>query len=613
MIGFCYHPFSLLAMSYDLLNDVEVEKSFSNIRKIASVLENAVLSRSNNVADAFQSSPGAPPGRHSNLHSSHSTLVGEGSTGAGEEDEFLFIPSVLSLPKSCGQETVQLVSKLGHALTVLVDKLQKQTDGHFVAFFAHMKKKEASELEEICAKRKIMPKGFVTHTQLVGMQFPPTSINDGEPSSPPEPTGLDAVLPLAGAASVEDALLSANGPADPLPNAGSHMSIGGGALRNAPLARKLKERREAASTLQSFLFLVLESSIAQCEASCAAVFLNGLSYKETKLGSRGSSPAVNVFDDIDRDGPPRFLHCVANLYGDSKFPNEISYATLNPLTAVVQTGVAVNLRNTECPQLPNVDGENRELGTEDNVTESLKKNIHKVLNINTGLLLPLGDFGCLVVANKKSSAVVNSFTVSDEHVAWGAALFITTVLTRYRKDLLLDNPWFPSHIPALRKFISLPTVKEVGKKQEMRSRLRLPPELETTVNNNFGTLGNNLMTFISEGRGANMPRRLTMVRTADPQIGHVVPSELLPRNRTRVATAEQVSEEEIFQGAAQYISNLESLWHKTLAENNAAHLVMQNYDREVESRNEEIRALEAKVRKLNARIVQLERQRGRSF
>eukprot|EP00796_Vickermania_ingenoplastis_P005255 gene5255-3766_t len=581
-------------MSFELLNDVEVEKCFASIRRLAAALEGTSLSRVNNVdkgllAQATQAGPGRLPA----VGGLHSTS--DGTTTTQDDDELLFIPNSLSLPKICGQDVVTVLSKLGHSLTMLVDRLQRQTDTHFVAFFDHMKKKEFSELEEICSKRRIVPQGFVTHTQLVGHAFPSSGALD-EPSQ----IGIEAALPLA----------EEQSPLGGTVNSGfelvhTHSTFtdggrgGGGQLRNAPLARKLKERREAASTLQTFIFLVLESCIAQCEGSCAAIFLNGLSYKgQGKDNSRSASKGTFT-EEIDREAPPRFLHCVANLYGEGKFPNEISYATLNPLTAVVQTGVAVNLRNTECPQLPTVDGEHRDMGTDDVVSESLKKNINKVLNINSGIMLPLGDFGCVVLANKRSTAIVNSFTLSDEHVMWGAALFLSTVLTRYKRELLLENPWYPSHIPQLRRFITLPTVKD-GQKDK---RAYVAPEVETALESNFGVLANNLMTFITEGKGANMPRRLTIVRTADPQTGHVVPVELLPRNRVPTAVCEHVTEEEIFQGAAQYISNLESLWHKTLAENNAAHLVMQNYDKEVESRNEEIRLLEAKIRKLNTRIT----------
>lgn len=567
-------------MSFDLLNDAEVEKSFESIRRIASLLETAALARTQDKSGRL--GPGLP------------------NVAGGPDDDGLGLPASLSLPKGCGAETVTSLTHLGKTLKELADRLQRQTDEHFVAFFDHMKKKESSELEEICTKRKIIPQGYISHRQLVGQKFPVAGALE-DAGSPV--MGVDSVLPVVSdqKAILQEIFL----PPTEIKGAGGQ--------RNAPLARKLRERREAASTLQTFLFLVLETCISQCEATCAAVFLNGLPYKNpaNKDSTRSASKAGDP-DPIDRDAPPRFLHCVANLYGEGNFPNEISYATLNPLTAVVQTGVAVNLRNTECPELPTVDDKNRDLGTDDNVSESIKKNLTKVIKISSGIILPLGDFGCVIVANKRSTAIVNSFTVADEHIVWGAALFLTSVLTNYKRDLLLENPWFPSHIPPLRRFLTLPTVKE-AQTEKNSSRLHIPPEVEASVVSNFGVLASNLMSFISEGRGANMPKRMTIVRTADPQTSHVVPVELLPRNRIQAATTEQVTEEEIFQGAAQYISNLESLWHKTLAENNAAHLVMQNYDKELESRNEEIRSLESKIRKLNTRIVQLERQRGRSI
>lgn len=578
--SFTFKAIVRFRMSFELLKDNELEESFAELKRIGSRFEHNPLLR---VSDKPMGQTGVLPPMM--LGSS----VTGGSVSLSGADLNTMMAEIFSSSRNFSPDIAAALSIVGRKINELVDTVKRQTDLHFVSLYDHMKKKEAAELEEICTKRKIMPQGFAYQMHGHG---PGTSLGVSEVLEEDE-EGIDSVLPVVIDGDPRSLICQAPGPE---PNTGRSAPH-----RNAPLARRLQERRGAASTLQTYLFLILESAISQCDASCAAVFLNGLNYVDPNKPPN--------LDGIDRDSPPRFLHCVANLHGEEAFPTEISYATLNPLTAVVQTGVAVNLRNTEVPHVPSVDSENRGVVSDDPVTKSLKKNINKVLKINSGIISPIGDFGCVVLANKKSSASVSSFTVSDEHVVWSVSMFTTTILTRYHKDLLLDNGWYPSHIPLLKRFMTLPVVKA----EKGESKFPVSHDVETAITSNFGSLAQSLLTFITESKGSNMPRRLTMVRTADSNTSLVVPVELLPRNRTKVAVATQVTEEEIFQGAAQYISNLESLWHKSLAENNQAHLIMQKYDTEIESRNEEIRLLEAKIRKLNTRIVQLERQRGRSI
>lgn len=568
-------------MSFELLNDANVEKTFKDLQSIASLLENVQLSR----------------------HAATSTVMSKLTSdfegwqkrrSANSEADPL--PTMLPLPVGSGEETIQLLSALGGALRTSLEDLQKRVDVHLTDFYKFMKGKHVIEVEEMCTKRKIVPEGFVMAQEMAGIASEDLPDNVEELGRRDAASLLPPVIKKRGFRKVEglsgtrDAVNSSPGY-----SSGFSSTMRGGVsnsttVTNAPLALKLKERREAAATLQSFIFFLLEGCLSQCEASCAGVFLNGLPYKDLKEKAPPEDSAV------DLEGPPRFLHCVANLYGGDQFPTEISYATLNPLTAVVQTGVAVNLRNSSL--------------NEDNVSRSLRKNVKKSLNISTGLIIPLDNFGCLVVANKKRTSILSEFTVSDEHVAWGGALFITNILTLYARDLLLENAWFPYHVHALRKFATFPKATSVEKTALNRPKRELSSELETILTSTFGGLAHHVLALLFAARQGSLPRRLTMVRTADPETGRVVPGELIPRNKNPSASAENVTEEEIFEGAAQYISNLESLWHKTLAETHVTHQLMQSYDRELEKKSGEILRLEGVLRKLNARIVLLERHKG---
>lgn len=611
-------------MSFNLLHQQDVQQTFTDIFQIAQILENVTI------------------GKKLSLYAADAQKVREKTS-----EEVLTIAPVLALSPSCDLETVKKVSNIGRGLAHLANRLQQQIDNYLVEFFAHQRKKESSFLEEIASKRRIIPSGYVSQTQTLGMQFggassfpfanyssPEQDLRDGDSFSTlsASPTSSPSVF----TATAENNGRTTRSAHQTTSAGGIDESVTGGS-RTAPLARKLKERRDAASTLQSFLFLVLESCIAQCDATCAAIFISGLPLmpkvaRQPRLGgvrdtSAKEKPPVADFQPLgcpssesEVNKAPRFLHCIANLLGEGKFPNEVSWAITNPLTTVVQSGVALNLRNTEAPYLPNIaelpqPSERRG----DPATETINKSARKLLNINNGLILPLRDFGCVVLANKKSLDGVRSFTLSDEHILWGASLVIGTVLSRYQKDLLVDNAWFPSHIPCLQRFLTVPTIGEsrglrvsnLSHRDAFSGRVYRASELETALTNSFGSLATGVLKFISEARAVSMPLRQTIVRTADPSLIHALPGDLIgPRSST--ASVEQVTEEEIFQGAAEYITNLESLWHKTLRDNNAAHVLVNHYNKEIEARNEEIRLLEKKIRNLNIKIVQLERQKQHS-
>lgn len=609
-------------MSYSLLNQQDIEQTFQDISQIALILENVTRKRK-------------IPGESDDVDNKNETTSGK----------ILTIAPVLTLPPSCDAATLKKVSNIGRGLTLLVSRLRRQIDNSLVDFVAHQNKKELGILDEICSKRRIIPKGFLSHTQAVRMELGGSYPSTPATCSPrdPEAKSKEFLSPLPTDATFGHSIFSfARGGDGGMPS-GFHRAVsptvssvsGASPVRQGPLAKKLKERREAASTLQSFLFLALESSITQCDASCAAIFVNGSSFspngsRQFTAGERGRKTRLKPVEQaspnegsplskMESDDTPHFLHCVANLYGEGIFPNEVNFAVTNPLTSVVQSGVGLNFCNTEPPKISSFTERTQFTGhIEDLPNESIQKSVKRVLNINNGLIFPLCDFGCVVLANKKSSSAVRSFSVSDEHTMWGATLLISRVLRRYQRDLLLENTWFPAHIPCLQRFLTLPATNEMhtlgGSKKPTKDRAGVQSpllEIESSVSQNFGSLATGILKLISEGRGATMPLRMTIVRTADPDLIHAIPSDLLGPRR-QIAATDQITEEEIFQGAAEYIKNLESLWHKTLAENNAAHLLIDNYDKEIETRNEEIRSLERKIRALNIKIVQLERQKGHS-
>jgi hypothetical protein len=273
---------------------------------------------------------------------------------------------------------------------------------------------------------------------------------------------------------------------------------------------------------------------------------------------------------------------------------------------------------------------------------------------------------------KESSAVAGvvppRFSIFDEHVAWSSALISEAVLQQYDRELLLRaTTWAPPCAAALRPFThtknTAPAAAAGGSGRSRNnssnasgsnnntslerrrvehhsgSRRRLPVNKAVTILPDPTTLLDGLQkdevaSLVFNAQNDIFAKRLTIVRTEDRQVGKALPPELRTAASTTTApsplapqvmaavgrssgggtagssasTSAELSDEDLFLAAAQYITNLESLWRKTIAESNTMHTMVDNYNKEIQQRGEKIVHLESRIRELNAHVVQLERR-----
>ncbi|KPI85168.1 hypothetical protein ABL78_5756 [Leptomonas seymouri] len=491
--------------------------------------------------------------------------------------------------------------------------------------------------------------------------------------------------------------------------ANNHTSNTYALSHNAPMARRMEEERAAVAELQSFFFLLLEAAMRQTDATAAAIYMDDATLHANANGSDHSSlRATSLFggsrnalrltgasanaDNAAAGSRAQFLHCVAHVRGH--FPHTISYALTNVLTTVAQTGIAVNLNYSESSAVLRQNGFNvppseastaADMGgasSRDSTSSSTKSkngtaaapsNPALDLNMYNGIVVPIKDVGCLVIANKakKPSSVAGTvpprFSVFDEHVAWSSALISEAVLQRYHRELLLRaTGWAPPCATTLRPFIhtmNTPTTLHppsssgtadgsgsqrnntgsLGERRRMEGRLgahrRLPTKKNAEVLSDPGSLFEALKkdetaALVFSPQTDLYTKRLTIVRTEDRQVGKALPPELRTSSSTTLPAAQKVvaavarsgcsasasptglsgelNDEDLFLAAAQYITNLESLWRKTIADSNTMHTMVDNCNKEIQQRRDEIVHLESHIRELNAHVVQLERRNNSS-
>ncbi|KAL7710319.1 hypothetical protein N2W54_005866 [Lotmaria passim] len=273
---------------------------------------------------------------------------------------------------------------------------------------------------------------------------------------------------------------------------------------------------------------------------------------------------------------------------------------------------------------------------------------------------------------KRASSVKNAvpprFSVLDEHVAWSSALISEAVFQQYDRELLLRvTSWAPPCAVALRPFLqvkdtstsAITTAAGEGGSSRLRnnhssrtlverrhpdskfgSRRRLPVSKTVKILPDPGSLLDDLQrdeaaSLVFNAHNDMLSKRLTIVRTEDRQVSKALPPELraaspkstLPPTtqkviaavarssggggggaRTFTGSSGELNDEDLFLSAAHYITNLESLWRKTIADSNTMHTMVDNYNKEIQQRGEKITHLESHIRELNAHVAQLERR-----
>lgn len=568
------------------------------------------------------------------------------ATGPTDGVPFSLPPPPLLLPKgSGGAELAETLNKVGETLSHTVGELRHRVDAQLVDFLRYTQRNGQEEVREMRTKRSIVPSGFTALTAVLDVDREVGLGDGGNATLGTSGAGSylgtgwsvathsehadrvartsSTTLPVLRPVKADGTRGGGGGGAGAEAGAGRSTTEGGEAglfhatatsNSNAPASRQWQERRAAAGSLQSFLYLLLESALTQTSTTCGAVYLNSME-EDAPGSSKGRKAAT-----------PRYLLRVAHINGEAKLPGEVSYATLSTLTAVVQNGVAVNLRNAAYHGVAHLAG--AKPCDDAGPAASAPPTHRRHLIISSGVIVPIRDFGCVVLADKKGGGS-GSFSVLDEHVGWSVANTAEAVLTRYNRSLLLEFQWSPLRpLASLVKQAQLPSVDQ--RLVKMRSSKGRTESFLTGGDDDdvFGEKGGLLTEAgcMPSGTGTSpldpfergfTPKVLTIVRTSEERTIKAVPIGLRLRKGQANSstdgdddgnTHDTLDEEELFQGAAEYIANLESLWRQSLTENNTLQAVIATNERAVQASKERISALEEKVRSLNGRVVLLERQ-----
>ncbi|KAG5467301.1 hypothetical protein CUR178_00943 [Leishmania enriettii] len=629
----------------------------------------------------------------------------------------------LQLPLVNTDESVTTLRQIGWALDEAARQLQVSVDAQLVDFYEHLKAKgdallpAGTEVKERVAPARDSPqdnffspfvsrptsrqvtqpplaaisqsrrfnaeKGDAACTGSAGLR--PTFLvgADGTEEASPRKDAAEGASALVRPTSVvaavhtEEEFVPSNGISGVRPLNGQQLqrrahsgASSSSGLLNAPMARRLEEGRAAASELQSFLYLLLETALRLSGASAAAVYMDdapplaaggteGPLYRPTSTSAAASGTIGS--------GRAQFLHCIAHLHGH--FPSDISYAVSSVLTTVANTGIAVNVHYSDSCLLHFTSGSSgatapasgRAATMASGCTTAVAAARHRrsgdsdcagrsLLDMYNGVIVPIKGIGCLVLANKAKAVASDvrapRFSIFDEHVAWSVALITEAVLHRYERQLLLRVPWSPSCVSVLRLYVQEdgPQKRRAnllpGRSGASAMRERRGPQSRTISKNLFAATTTvptkvsaadvdnaAVSSLVFDPRNDIFSKTLTMVRTGDPQVLKALPPELRvssSRASSRrainsvisAAAAEgaapelstKLSDEDVFQAAAQYITNLESMWRRTISESNTMHIVVENYNKEMQKQEETIALLEAKVRELQAHLTQLERR-----
>lgn len=318
-------------------------------------------------------------------------------------------------------------------------------------------------------------------------------------------------------------------------------------LQNAPLTKYRRDQSAAVTSVQTCLFLMMESVLTRLNATRAAVYLG---------------------DSVEK----LYMLCrVAHIYADDMFPPEICCIKSNSLLATVaQCGIAVNFDNTQTFSETN----QKELRAD---LHSLDEQTRHFLNLRSGVIVPIGKFGCVVFA-EKPVGVSQVFTSFDEHLVWSFAILCEGLFLRYPCELFVNKKWNP---PArlLRKFTRLPSI---SRSAEQTFSLPALHSSQTTA-------------LLFDDALLSAPQKLSVVRAKGRNIG------LIPGRKG--AAQDHLTHEELFQDAIKYVFSVESLLLDSTREVCALQQKIANYHGCLDEKESRIVALEAKLRRLHTRSL----------
>ncbi|RNF20197.1 uncharacterized protein Tco025E_03899 [Trypanosoma conorhini] len=301
--------------------------------------------------------------------------------------------------------------------------------------------------------------------------------------------------------------------------------------------------RAAASSLQTCLFLMLEALLARVRATRAAVYLE------------------------DSPENPHVLCRVAQICAEDTLPLEVSCTSNNMLVTAVRGGMAINFDNGGTP--PDNDGSKS--------PHRVEEKVRRLLRVRSGIIVPIGNYGCALVA-EKAAGEPQLFTPFDEYQVWALASLCEGIFPRYAREAFVKMPWRPA-VGELRQCTCLPPLprpRRCGDPPRPVAAASAAPSLETLP---------------------SVPKRLTVLRASGNKVSIIEDPAGLPRVH--------LTFEGLFQEAAEYVRNIEELWHKAVDEVNQLKICLDEQVHSLDAKTHQIIGLEGEVRRLNGHLLSL--------
>lgn len=482
------------------------------------------------------------------------------STAGLKDDDTLFTLS-RSLP-----EVTAAVREVGNKMLALLDKFEKAVEEQLVTFYRTMKQNVENEHQILRTTKSLMPsdpsllKHLVTATQQQ-LQTATASylVASGQSPRPVSPK----IAPLAASKLLTAGLGSSSTTLPPIksPRRLSPTRDGASAVPNqsAAIAPVTKDTVGIASeSLKSWLFVTLQSTMQLCEASRGAVYIRA---------NEGTA----------------YLRRVCGINAEERLPLDVSPAAGSTIATVVQNSIGVNIGRSRFKNPYALDNYS---------TASQAVRASVAIKITTGLILPIGDVGCILVADKTTESL---FSELDEHILWSASMMIRGALKRYPVELLTGK-LTSTTVHALNAHAMLPPIAADATPYRIDTREQQQLlEISGKADLEYVMSPEEELQALCPGivHVPRLPKKLVMIR-ANERGGF---QSILSKDLESLKRAE-LSDEDLLEAAVPYITNLEALWRKSIDSMTELRSTCEKLDKELSLRNTRIVELEVEVRVL---------------
>lgn len=496
-------------------------------------------------------------------------------------------------------DVTNAVRDAGEKLLALIGSFESAVEEQLVTFYRTMKHQVEQEHLLLRSTKSLMPSDpallkhlkAATHEQLQQQSSSNSAVTPRAAAHGTQVNGTpvavrQALPPLIGSpligmgqprnGAVGSTCVSPTSDVPPIPIPSTQMVIGSSHRHHhlhQPIPPAAKDPTVVASeSLRVWLYLTLQSTLQLCEASRGAIYLQA---------TEGTS----------------YLRRICGINAEDRLPLDVSPAAGSTIATVVQNNVAVNIGRSR-HRNPNA------LDAYSSASQAVRASV--AIKIDTGVIIPIGDIGCVLIADKTTESY---FSELDEHVVWCTATLIRGVLRRYKSDMLIGK--IPGSITqALIATALLPPIAADPETvdQHHHATHTTSPSNASSSRHHHGHASPQRTAFLSPEeelqallpgitRIPRLPKKLVVVRSSEVS-GF---QQLLAKDTDNLKKVE-LSDEDLLEAAVPYISNLEALWKKSIDSMTELRSTCERLDREIARRNARIVELEVEHRILTRQL-----------